>query len=98
MSKNLPSTAERPRERPRTVRDTRAAAKRLGAVPETLERWRQLGIGPRWSRLGRKLVRYSEESLDEFVLSGHRASTSDRREEYPLPRLGRPTKREEVRA
>jgi Helix-turn-helix domain len=90
MPQNPPSTAERQR----TELDTRAAAKRLGVAPETLERWRQLGIGPRWSRLGRKLVRYSEESLDEFVLSGHRTSTSDRREEYPT----RPTKREEVRA
>ena len=49
---------------------TRDAAKKLCISPQTLEKWRTQGRGPRLVRLENKLVRYRELDLDAFVNGG----------------------------
>ena len=44
-----------------------AAAKMLGISVRTLQRWRVQGDGPKFRKLGRKLVVYAEKDLLEFV-------------------------------
>ena len=48
-------------------RRTPAAARYLGISPRTLEKWRRLGAGPRFVRLGSRLVAYELADLDEFA-------------------------------
>ncbi len=42
------------------------AAKVLNCQPQTLNRWRHEGKGPRYFKVGR-LVRYSEDELKQWV-------------------------------
>jgi len=55
---------------------TKQAAEFLGISHRTLESMRLKGTGPTYSNIGR-LVRYSKETLDDWVLSNQRRSTSD---------------------
>ena len=55
---------------------TPAAAKILGISRKTLEKWRVVGGGPRYRKLGR-LVRYAEDDLHEWAERDVRRSTSD---------------------
>lgn len=43
----------------------------------TLNKWRVQGVGPKFVKIGR-LVYYKQESLDDYLLSRERCSTSDR--------------------
>lgn len=52
--------------------DTRAAARRLGLSPGTLQNWRHRGQGPAYVRLG-TAVRYIEGDLAEFIKMGRTA-------------------------
>ena len=52
------------------------AAEYLCVKPRTLESWRLQGIGPSYVKVGR-LVRYLQTTLDEWILSCQRKSTSD---------------------
>lgn len=52
------------------------AAVFLGVVPKTLQAWRQQGRGPRFLKIGRA-VRYDVDTLDEWLQSQERQSTSD---------------------
>jgi len=54
---------------------TPQAAAYLGLSPNTLNRWRYTGDGPRFVKLGRA-VRYRREELDDWVASCGRQSTS----------------------
>ena len=49
--------------------DTRAAAEYLALSPRTLEKWRSVGTGPAFCRLGGGVrgVRYRVADLDAFV-------------------------------
>lgn len=49
--------------------DTRAAAEYLALSPRTLEKWRSIGAGPVFSRIGSGVrgVRYRVADLDDFV-------------------------------
>ena len=51
------------------VLDESAAAKYLGIAAETLRAWRRKGSGPRFFKMGGKLVRYSIEDLANFAAS-----------------------------
>jgi len=63
------------------------AAKIIGVASSTLAKWRGTGEGPEFEKLGRKIIVYSEESLEEFVSKRSHASTS----EYQTnPGSGRP--------
>ncbi len=55
---------------------TREAATYLRLRPATLERWRSVGGGPPFRKLGGRVV-YALEELDAFADAGRRASTSD---------------------
>jgi len=49
-----------------TLLNTPAAAKRLGVMPSTLERWRCKGTGPSWIRVGHQ-VRYRPEAIEAYL-------------------------------
>ncbi len=54
-----------------------AAGEYLGGVStSTLAKWRLTGFGPAYSKAGR-LVVYNIQSLDDFLASRRRLSTSD---------------------
>lgn len=53
-----------------------AVAKRLGVDPKTLQNWRCRGNGPPFVRVGR-LVRYEPESIQQWIESQRRTSTSE---------------------
>jgi len=46
---------------------TRSASAYTGVSEDTLARWRRQGIGPRWVRIGPRLVRYPRHALDQFL-------------------------------
>jgi excisionase family DNA binding protein len=52
------------------------AATYLSVQQRTLQKWRQIGGGPRFVKLGR-VVRYRKGDLDEFVAAGERRNTSE---------------------
>lgn len=54
----------------------REASDRLGLSVRTLQKWRLLGRGPGFLKLG-QAVRYDPAELDAFVQSARRRSTSD---------------------
>ena len=55
-----------------------AAGNYLGGVStSTLAKWRLAGSGPRYSKLGPRLVVYDERDLDEFLDARKRKSTSE---------------------
>jgi predicted DNA-binding transcriptional regulator AlpA len=58
---------------------TRAAAARLSAAEQTLERWRTQGLGPPFIRLSPKLVVYDVEDLDAWCSARKVLSTSEPR-------------------
>ena len=56
---------------------TAAAADRLNISPRTLERWRIVGGGPPFRKLGPQIVRYDVADLDAWYAGSLRKSTSD---------------------
>lgn len=42
----------------------------LGLQPATLKKWRVLGIGPRYVRVGKRAVRYRLADVKRFVADG----------------------------
>lgn len=52
------------------------AAKRLAVSVHTLRRWRVLGRGPVFLKVGCKAVRYRESDLADFLLAGQSAPVS----------------------
>jgi predicted DNA-binding transcriptional regulator AlpA len=52
------------------------AGKYLGLSPRTLEKMRTLGGGPRFNKLGRRVV-YTKVALDEWAQARGCESTSD---------------------
>jgi predicted site-specific integrase-resolvase len=60
-----------------TLLRTKEAASYLDLKPVTLEAWRVHGSGPVFLKLG-KAVRYSKESLDDFLASKRRTNTSNK--------------------
>ncbi|MEE3502534.1 AlpA family phage regulatory protein [Acidiphilium acidophilum] len=44
----------------------RDVARLMGVVPRTMMRWRKLGCGPKYVRLGNTLVAYRESDLREW--------------------------------
>jgi excisionase family DNA binding protein len=49
--------------------DAEQAAKMLGVTTTTLYRWRKLGQGPSYIRVGIQ-IRYSADDLDAFIAAG----------------------------
>ncbi len=48
------------------------AAERLGTSVATLDRWRYVGEGPAFVKLGPRQVRYLDSDLDAFIEAGQR--------------------------
>lgn len=46
---------------------TEDAAQIIGLSRRTLEKWRKLGKGPRYIKVGRKIVKYRREDLADFM-------------------------------
>ena len=53
---------------PRPVVDTMGAAEYLGLHARTLDNWRSQGRGPRYIRVGRRII-YRVADLEEFLES-----------------------------
>lgn len=49
--------------------DTKTLAKILELHPDTLRRWRREGRGPRYVPIGRRVIRYTLEAVDEWLAS-----------------------------
>ncbi len=62
----LPAPAPKPNDDP--LFNDIEASRYLGGVPmpKTLEKWRRIGSGPKWIKLGR-LVKYRKSDLDAYV-------------------------------
>jgi NADH/NAD ratio-sensing transcriptional regulator Rex len=54
-------------EQKRLVLNERQAAERIGVRPTTLRRWRKIGVGPAYVRLGPSRIGYRVEALDAYV-------------------------------
>lgn len=81
----MPSVSEGPANVAQRLNNSEAAAY-LGLKAATLEKWRVVGSGPPFVKIGR-LVRYRKEDLDAFMQVRIRNSTSDTGESLsPLPR------------
>jgi predicted DNA-binding transcriptional regulator AlpA len=61
---------------PDTLLDQSAVSMRLKVAVRTLERWRTVGFGPRWVKVGRA-VRYREDDVETWLASCERQSTSE---------------------
>jgi len=55
------------RAHPPEVMSTEEAAAFLGMVPETLFRWRKDGIGPKYSRINDRVIRYLKDDLISWM-------------------------------
>jgi excisionase family DNA binding protein len=62
--------AKAPGEAVAPLLDETTAAEVLGVSPRTLGDWRRQGIGPRFVRMGRRLIRYARADVDAFVAAG----------------------------
>lgn len=60
------------------LHDEKESAKRLNLSPRTLQAWRLHGGGPRYRKIGRRVM-YTESDLAAFVEAGARAHTSEAR-------------------
>jgi predicted DNA-binding transcriptional regulator AlpA len=60
-----PAAATKP-ERP-VVLNTREAAQYLGVAASTMKHWRAHDIGPKWIKLGARLVGYRLADLEQFL-------------------------------
>jgi hypothetical protein len=56
---------------------TKDAAGYLGVSERTLERWRVVGGGPVFLKLGRRYVLYTVDALDAFLFATARTSTGE---------------------
>lgn len=65
-----------PKDSPQRYLRTPEAARFVGLSIRTLEKHRIYGTGPRYSKIGGRVV-YSLEDLQSWVQSGAKASTSD---------------------
>jgi predicted DNA-binding transcriptional regulator AlpA len=60
----------------RRVFRTPEAAEYIGVSGSTLEKWRLVGLGPRYCKLGRT-VAYDVADLDQWIERSKRSSTSE---------------------
>ena len=58
------------------LRDERFTAEVLGLSVKTLRRWRWLGKGPRFYKIG-AAVRYADQDIASFLEAAQRCSTSE---------------------
>ncbi len=59
--------------------DEKQVAARLGVSVRALQRWRAVGDGPPFTRIGPRFVRYEEQALATFVERGRAVSFAEER-------------------
>lgn len=52
-------------------------AERLSVTKRTVAHWRYSGAGPKFVKLGAKMVRYRAEDIESWIESGLRTRTDD---------------------
>lgn len=57
-----------------TLLNERQTAERLGLTTRTLQRWRVSGAGPRYMRIGPRMIRYAESDVVAWAESRGYAS------------------------
>ncbi len=62
------------------------AAVFLAVARKSLERWRFLGIGPEFIRIGTRGIRYARDDLNRYIATQRRTSTSDPGPDQQPPR------------
>jgi hypothetical protein len=68
QSQNLLAPQNTPPLQPGDLVDEREAASILKTEVRTLRNWRALGKGPRFLKVGKRLVRYHRADLSAFVV------------------------------
>lgn len=63
----LPSPTPALKPEPGDLVDEYAAASILGLQVQTLRNWRYLNTGPKWKKIGKRLVRYHLDDLGRFI-------------------------------
>jgi len=63
------------------------AAKYLSMSPWTLLRWRQIGVGPKYSRLLGRSIRYRKSDLDQWMRENCIDTEDQQTTEQPRLRL-----------
>ena len=66
-----------PNEQTRKLRPPAAGEHLGGVATSTLAKWRLAGTGPRYSKLGPRLIVYDERDLNEWLDARKRRSTSE---------------------
>jgi len=84
MSQPTPATSSTPGAIPPRYLRTPEAARFLGLSGRTLEKHRTYGTGPKYSKLGGRVV-YAVSDLQAWVDRGAKASTSDDTGDVVLP-------------
>ncbi len=59
--------------------DENQVSERLKVSARALQRWRALGVGPAFVRIGPRFVRYESSDVDAFVASGRAGSLAEER-------------------
>lgn len=68
METNLTPTA--PAQSPDDLLPDTEAAKYLNVAIQTVRNWRWKRTGPKWSRIGQRIIRYRRRDLDDFIARG----------------------------
>jgi len=75
MQENTPAPNE-PAQSPDDMLPDTDAARYLGVAVQSVRNWRWKGIGPKYHRVGQRMVRYRRRDLDAFIERGA-AGTED---------------------
>lgn len=70
------SLHEIPQTQPHLLTE-KEVAQRLSVTARALQSWRLKGNGPKFVRISRTCVRYTQAALDEFVNARIKSSTSE---------------------
>ncbi len=58
------------KDSPKTLLSEREAAEILHCSVHTLRAWRLRKVGPMWSHVGQRMVRYRVSDLESFIVNG----------------------------
>lgn len=67
MQTDTPSTPAGLAQHPNRLLTDVVAAQYIGVAVQTMRNWRWRGAGPKWIRIGERLIRYRQRDLDAFI-------------------------------
>lgn len=67
---SLPQPNTAPAQSPDDLLADTEAAKYLNVAIQTVRNWRWKRTGPKWSRIGQRIIRYRRRDLDDFIARG----------------------------